>query len=391
MPSTQPRTAAEGVRRAAAQPWLTIHPRDFAEALTETARQKTGFTREDVHARGGRLLEEATAYGVSLMVSHVEVDPTVGLLCLDECVALSRKYRDCIDLRLAVFAQDAIYTTEGDGAEMIRLLTDACEKYADEACICAVGSAPYVDPHPERNIETVFRLAEQFDLHVQFHLDYDLDAGKRPLVHHVLEVARRYPSLRRDGSPRKVVLGHMTKLCLSSDAELQRLRDETQGLDVHIVGLPASDVYMMGRTSPRGLRPRGTVPVVELSRRGFSMSISTNNVANAFTPQGTADPLELLPFSIAVQQETTPDALHTLLQCVTEHASATVDPRPRPLVPGPGDEASFVLLQSDKACLESEWGVLSSLCTRPPMARTTVFRGRVVAQTRVESEVWSGA
>jgi hypothetical protein len=53
--------------------------------------------------------------------------------------------------------------------------------------------------------------------------------------------------------------------------------------------------------TPEGLR--GTLPVLELIEQyGFNAAISINNVGNAFTPQGSCDPLSLAQLAVGVYQ-----------------------------------------------------------------------------------------
>ena len=72
------------------------------------------------------------------------------------------------------------------------------------------------------------------------------------------------------------------------------------------IGLPQSDVYMMGRDHTYAEKPRGTLHIPSLIRKhGFQCAMAVNNVGNAFTPQGWVDPLSLCPFGAAIYQAAT--------------------------------------------------------------------------------------
>ncbi|WP_382308128.1 hypothetical protein [Herbiconiux sp. UC225_62] len=62
--------------------------------------------------------------------------------------------------------------------------------------------------------------------------------------------------------------------------------------DVGVVVLPATDLYLMGRADERNAR-RGVAPLEALRRHGVRTAVSSNNVRNAFTPTGRADPLDI--------------------------------------------------------------------------------------------------
>jgi hypothetical protein len=66
---------------------------------------------------------------------------------------------------------------------------------------------------------------------------------------------------------------------------------------------------MMGRPSEEeegGQRVRGTLQVLQIIKRyGLNAAIGVNNVGNAFTPQGTCDPLSLASLGVGLYQAAT--------------------------------------------------------------------------------------
>ena len=113
--------------------------------------------------------------------------------------------------------------------------------------------------------------------------------------------------------PGKVItIGHATRLRLFSPDECRMLRQRIGELPIIFVGLPQSDVYMMGRNDPS--RPRGTLSVPRLvAEYNLDVAMSVNNVGNAFTPQGYPDPLMLCPLGVAVYQVGSEEHCKTLL------------------------------------------------------------------------------
>jgi hypothetical protein len=45
--------------------------------------------------------------------------------------------------------------------------------------------------------------------------------------------------------------------------------------------------------------------------------MGVNNIENAFTPQGSLDPLSLCTFGVAIFQSATPADIRTLIVCLT--------------------------------------------------------------------------
>ena len=214
-----------------------------------------------------------------------------------------------------VFAQDPLFTLGGDTEESdnLALLQEAAAKPG----ISAVGSAPYVEPslaQSRRNIDHIFDIAISHHLHVDFHLDYNISTTSEPLTYYVIRRLRALNWKKR--MPGKhVTIGHASRLGLFSPKELHAMSSDIKDLPVTLVGLPQTDMYMLGRNDPN--RPRGTLRVTELIRDyGLDVAMSVNNVGNAFTPQGSLDPLSLCTFGVAVFQAGTRDDCNALLVCL---------------------------------------------------------------------------
>jgi hypothetical protein len=77
--------------------------RDFKEALVVTARAKAGFPgeRDDLLRRGRSLVVESVAAGVTAMRAHVEVDDTVGLVCLEAGLQLKEEMKEMCRVQIA--------------------------------------------------------------------------------------------------------------------------------------------------------------------------------------------------------------------------------------------------------------------------------------------------
>lgn len=241
----------------------------LADAIAAVSRLKADFTCEDVYARGAQCLDRAIIQGTTHMRTHVELDPAVGLRSFEAIRRLRQDYAWAIDLSICVFPQEGLFNRPGTE----ELLISALEQGAD-----VLGGCPYTDTHPDDHVVRIFELAHRFDVDLDFHLDFDLDAD---WMH--LDAVIRETDLRGWGG--RVAVGHATKLsALSADAlALIALRLARSG--VAVTTLPATDLYLMGRMHD-GNVPRGVTPVHRLQAQGVTCSIATNNVLNPFTPFG---------------------------------------------------------------------------------------------------------
>ena len=306
---------------------LKIKDGDFAEAIRLTSRfvskflpgviltnsitgeAKSRFEHDDLIERGRALIEESIGYGVTHMRAFVEVDAAVGLKCLEAGLVLKEEFLDRCYIQLCIFAQDPVFSYKDGGKEMQGLLEVAAGKPGVEV----IGSTPYVEANGDRdsqikNIEWTIRTAKKYKLHLDFHIDYNLDPSTQSFT---LEGVRLLHDLGWPSDPdspefRTIVFGHCTRLTLFTRNEWLDLRDKIRGLPISFIGLPTSDLFMMGRPnedSGGGQRARGTLQALQMIQKyGLNVAIGVNNVGNAFTPQGSCDPLSLASLGVGVYQ-----------------------------------------------------------------------------------------
>ena len=246
------------------------------EAIAETARAKRGFTEEDITERARRTLEKAILNGTMYMRTHVEVDPRVGLKGFRAVRQLARKYAWAIDLEICVFPQEGLLNDPGTE----KLLVEACSDGAD-----LIGGCPYADTQPIEHIARIFAIARRFDLDIDFHLDFDLDASWM----HLDEVMRQ---TRLAGYGGRVAVGHATKLSAVPSQRHIEIARQLADAGVAVTVLPATDLFLMGRDADYNV-PRGVTRADRLAQHGVTCSLATNNVLNAFTPFGDGSLLRI--------------------------------------------------------------------------------------------------
>lgn len=217
-----------------------------------------------------------------------------------------------------MFAQDPLFddSSAAEPGVNYHLLAEA----ASNPGVSVVGSAPYVEPsldQAKRNIRLVLDLAKQRGLHVDFHLDYNINSSAQPLIYDVINYMKeiKWSSLFPPDSIRQVTIGHGTRYSLFDDQKWRDLKDSIGDLPISFVALPQSDLYMMGKATPRSakLAPRGTIHVPFVADLGLNIALSVNNVENAFTPQGSVDPLALCPLGVAIYQDASERTCQILL------------------------------------------------------------------------------
>ncbi|KAL4250065.1 Metal-dependent hydrolase [Abortiporus biennis] len=351
---------------------------DFEEALQVTAKAKSSFrdNREDLLERGRRLIVESVECGVSGMRAHVEVDDIVDMTCLSVGLQLKEEMKSVCDIQVAAFAQDPLFLRESvNPGRNYSLLAQACAEYP----IQAVGSAPYVEATIEdakKNIALLFDLACKYKIHLDFHLDYNVDPHSEPMIWEVVNILLDKKQKNQWAAEKCVCIGHATRLTLFSDEEWTKLSNIIRGNDLPIsfVGLPQSDMYMMGRGREIPIRTTLNIPKLS-SKYQLPFAMSVNNVDNAFTPQGSMDPLSLCTLGVALFHTCTVVDCACMLQSISTIARYAIgmESSSRTLVPTSNDTANFVLLHGVQK-------ISSAARSSPSFERTTVFQGRKVAE-----------
>jgi len=239
------------------------------EAIREVSQAKADFTVEDIQARARRTLEKAILQGTTRMRTHVEVDPGIGLKGIDAIMPLVDEYRWAIELEICVFPQEGLLNNPGTDA----LMQDALTRGAH-----VVGGCPYTDSDPRGQIERIFDLAVEYDVDVDFHLDFDTNP-EGMTVDDVCALTDRH----RYGG--RVTIGHVSKLSALSAETFDAVTLRLASAGVAVTVLPATDLFLMGGDRDHDI-VRGVAPVDRLSRGGVTCALSTNNVLNPFTPFG---------------------------------------------------------------------------------------------------------
>ena len=299
------------------------------EAAEESRKAKAGFTEDDVFARASRVVEMAIKKGTMSLRTFVETDPRAGLRSFEALKRVKQTYAHALDMELCAFAQEGL-TQEMATYELLR---QALQQGAD-----LVGGCPYTDNDPARHVELIFDLAEEFNVNVDFHLDFDLD----PAQSGIPKIAEQ---TRLRGYQGRVSVGHVNKLSAMPPAQRLRLAQLLREADIALTVLPATDLLLMGRDHTH-LIPRGVVNANELHALGLTTTIASNNILNAFTPYGDASLVRMANMYANIAQLSTDADLRATYEMVTANAARLLGRQARLRVGGP---ATFVLLEATSA------------------------------------------
>jgi cytosine/creatinine deaminase len=331
------------------------------EAIHITGEAKRRFTVDDIHARARAVLDMAVRQGTTAMRSHVEVDPIVELRGLEALLPLKAEYAPALDLQLCAFAQEGVFRMPGTE----QLLAEALRRGAD-----LIGGCPYTDMDGHAQIDVIFRLAREFGVDADFHVDF-FDEPEHLHLRYIIEQTTRC------GWQDRVAVGHCTELGALPPMDVAPIAAGLKAAGIGVITLPATDLYLMGRKDTHRIR-RGLTPVKRLREAGVNVVAATNNVRNAFTPVGNAN-LLLMGFLLTVGAHMgTERERREVLDMLT------VDParllRLPPCGPAPGLGADLVVWDATR---------LDDLVAAQAAPWIVVKRGRItVEHERTVREPW---
>jgi cytosine deaminase len=336
------------------------------EAIRVTGILKSKQERADVLDRSRQVLDMAIRNGTTLIRAHPDVDPIQGLIGVETALELKEEYRDLLDLQIVAFPQEGWLKTEG----VQDLMEKAVGLGAD-----VVGGCPYneLSWHDTcSHIDKVFELAQKRGLDVDMHADFADDTQDRRFAT-TEYIARKTIDTGYHG---RVALGHVTSLGSLKSDQLKPIADLLREADIHIVTLPATDTYLGGRRDEVNPR-RGLTPVRALHAAGVNIAYSSNNIRNAFTPFGKADPLQIGNLLAHLIQFGTPEHQADILKMSTNNAARAV-----------GIAAQYGIAvgkQADLMILDTHT-VADCLLDLPPRS-WVLKRGRIVVVTTYESKI----
>ena len=307
----------------------SIESGDLEEAVNETGQAKEEFSEADVFARACKVIEMAIKKGTVGLRTFVETDAKTQLRSFHAIKAAREKYAFAMDIEICAFAQDGLTTAP----QTYALLQQALTQGAD-----LIGGCPYKDEHPDRHIEMIFDLAQQFDVNIDFHLDFDLDPEGSSIPKVVEETIKRQYQGR-------VSIGHVTKLSAMNTLQRGAMAGLLKFADISLTVLPATDIYLNGRDY-EALIPRGMVNANELAELGINTTIASNNILNAFTPYGDASLIRMGNMYANIAQLSKDEEIETVFDMIGKNAAKILSMQAKIAI---GTPATLVVLEAKDA------------------------------------------
>lgn len=261
---------------------------DLYAAIEHMAKHATSWSAEQIESRMQRALTEAYANGCRALRTHLDWMNKDA----PKSLAVFEKLRDAWRGKLTlqcVSLTPLDYYDEGfdaafNGEELALEVATAnltCDKSQGEAAL--LGAFVYRNERIYDKLQRVFDLAIKNQLDLDFHVDEGLDADARGL-RAIAEL-----TLKNNWQGR-VTCGHACSLVMQSDEEALATLELCAQAGIHLVALPATNLYLQGAWNRTPVE-RGLTRLREARELGVNVSIATDNVADGFYPYGSYNPL----------------------------------------------------------------------------------------------------
>ena len=278
-----------------------LESRRATDYMKRVSSVKHTFTTEDIYHRARQTLEQCVLNGVLHMRTHVEVDSPIALAGFEAIELLAREYAWAMDLEICVFLQEGWTNVPGAEANVVAGLTRGAP---------VVGGAPRYDTNGPAQIERIFALAKEYDVHVDIH-------GDGGYTTHDMMAPQICDLADEIGWGGRVAIGHGNKYSCLPEAELAALGKRMAASGVAVAVLPATDMFTQGRHQEHSVM-RGVADAHALIAQGANCAIATNNVLNPFTPYGDCSLVRIANFYANVVQRGTEKDLAECFAMVTE-------------------------------------------------------------------------
>ncbi len=260
---------------------------------------KAGLDVDIIAERAEHAIRTLVGRGTTALRTHVDVDTVVELRGIQAMLEVRNRVADIADVQICVLPTEPGWHHRGAGWDLVRA--------ALELEVDAVGGATGFADEPGFYVDTVFGLADEFDVEVDLHVDESDDPTMLVLEH----VARRAIEQDRVG---RVVAGHCSTLALAEPEDAARIIELVARAGVTVVAMPTTNLYLLG--SPSG--PRGMTRVRDLLAGGARVACASDNMQDPFNPYGNGDLLQVAALAGAVGHLGAGSTQRALIEAVTD-------------------------------------------------------------------------
>ena len=333
------------------------HSGTLFEGIQNWSARKKMLTHDDVKDRARRALEWYVAQGVQWVRSHVDVtDPS--LTAVYALLELREEMAELIDIQLVAFPQEGIPSFP-NGAD---LLEEALKLGVD-----VVGGIPHFEYTREYgldSLETIFRLARNYDRMIDIHCD-EIDDGHSRFVETVAALALKHDM----GS--KVTASHTTAMHSYENAYVVKLMRLLQHSGIHFIANPVTNLNLQGRVDGYPMK-RGITRVKELLENGINVCFGQDDIVDQWFPMQGGNMLQVLFTGLVGCHMTGYDQINDGINLITTNSAKCLNVQGQYGIEE-GKPAHLILMDAE---------TVFDMVRRQAVVTHSIRGGKVIASTR---------
>lgn len=264
----------------------------FTTALKQAiADSEKYWQAEDVYRRMEFGLKCSYAHGTQAIRTHIDSSGKQAEISLDVLQSLQSAWQDKITLQAVSLVSLDYYQTPAG--------ITLADKIADISGI--LGAVAWQNTDLEAQLKTIFQLATERNLDLDFHADENGDPDSRCLL------AIAQAALRHNFTG-KITCGHCCSLAVQSPEVVRQTIKLVKQTNIAIVSLPMCNLYLQDRQVATTPHWRGVTKVKKLNQHNIPVAFASDNCRDPFFGFGDHDVLEVFNQAVRIAHLDTPYA-----------------------------------------------------------------------------------
>lgn len=228
---------------------------------------KAKYTHENLIERMSISAESMIEQGCTVARTNIDVDNTVGLMCVEAALEIKDKYKDQIEIQLC--------SQVLEGA-----IDKGAQKWIEKAApmVDVLGGLPSRDrPHQGEHLDYIFSIAKDLGKIVDVHIDQNNDPDEKDtelLAKKVIE----------HGMQGKVNAVHACSLASQQDDYMMEVIDLIKEADMSVIVCPRSMLDQVDIRDKMAPVHNKVAPVPHLIEAGINVCLGVDNVHDYFCP-----------------------------------------------------------------------------------------------------------
>ncbi|MEC4805677.1 MAG: cytosine deaminase [Jaaginema sp. PMC 1079.18] len=255
----------------------------FDNAIALCLEDSNNWHAEDLYRRMTFGLKCSYARGTKVLRTHLDSFGVQAEISFSIFQTLQKEWRDRLTLQ-AVSSVSLDYFSQSQGVKLANLVAEIGG---------ILGGIAYMSSDLDRQLDTVFTLAKERQLPLDFHVDENGDPTSISL-RKVAEAALRhefaYP----------ISCSHCCSLSLQTQEDVETTLQLVKEAGISIISLPLCNLYLQDSLPGKTPIWRGVTRVREMEKMGIPVAFASDNTRDPFFGFGNLDMLEVFNQAVRI-------------------------------------------------------------------------------------------